>query len=410
MAASGSTNVAAAINTAGARLLAELAGGEAPKGPGLFISPWGVAHAMAMLLNGAEEGGPSYRQISGALFGGGGGGGGASLAALNAELRELSAGVAVPVGEDVTVSDANSVWVRKGLELQQHFKTTLSTWFDAEAAPITDAAAVNGWVSKATRGKIKEIVDDGTLAQMALLLINAVYFKGLWLTQFDKNMTHPLPFHLLDGARQPLAAMMHHAFKPADLRAAGVRVARLDVPVPVGGGGAGDSGGGGGAAVACQLLRLPYRGEGGYAAIAALPLGDLGAAGGALTVAAPGGGTPAPYRGALAAARAAALGGLAGGNASALDWQPPRLAVKLWLPRFEITYSAVLNDALRALGVRAPFVPGDLTRLAAEASGAPARDLAVDAVLHKARAGVVHEPSGMALFAGEVHEPEEWKA
>lgn len=39
-------------------------------------------------------------------------------------------------------------------------------------------------MSDATRGKIKEIVDDNTLQASLCVLINALYFKGLWQSPF----------------------------------------------------------------------------------------------------------------------------------------------------------------------------------------------------------------------------------
>jgi serpin B len=34
----------------------------------------------------------------------------------------------------------------------------------------------------------------------AMVLVNAIYFKGDWLHPFDPNSTHDAPFHLLDGS------------------------------------------------------------------------------------------------------------------------------------------------------------------------------------------------------------------
>ena len=191
--------------------------------------------------------------------------------------------------------------------------------------------------------------------------------------------------------------MMHRQFKGLELM--NVLLAQLSVQVAPGGGG--DDGGDEAAApIPCALLRLPYRG-GNYAAVAAMPTAELSTAAGRLAVALPGsGGAAVPYTSALAACRSAVLGGLANTAAAAasipsaapaaastacINWQPVRTPLKLWLPRFELTYSAQLNDALCALGLAAPFVPGDLTRIAAEPGSEPVTDLAVGSVLHKVR-------------------------
>ena len=154
----------------------------------------------------------------------------------------------------------------------------------------------------------------------------------------------------------------------------------------------------------------------------------------------------AEYGAALAACRTAIIGTLSS-SPSPLQWLPPGSpgvhAIRLSLPRFELETSASLAPALRALGLSAPFAGGDLTRMVAGAEG-----LGVSEVLHKVyvkvdEAGteaaaatavvmvrsamvrpppelvarfdrpfvfaVVHEPSGTALFAGEVWGgPEAW--
>ena len=41
-------------------------------------------------------------------------------------------------------------------------------------------------MSDATRGKITSIVDDDALRQATCVLINALYFKGVWEMPFKK--------------------------------------------------------------------------------------------------------------------------------------------------------------------------------------------------------------------------------
>lgn len=64
----------------------------------MVISPYGISQALAMLLSGVEPGGASYRQLCAAVFdrqaGGATAAGGEpaqALAALTAQLRQLSA-------------------------------------------------------------------------------------------------------------------------------------------------------------------------------------------------------------------------------------------------------------------------------------------------------------------------------
>lgn len=50
--------------------------------------------------------------------------------------------------------------------LQAQFAAALKAAFAAEAQPLASAAVVNSWVAEATRGKIKDIIDEG-MAQQA---------------------------------------------------------------------------------------------------------------------------------------------------------------------------------------------------------------------------------------------------
>ena len=62
---------------------------------------------------------------------------------------------------------------------------------------------------ESTNDKIEEIVDAPLDANLVAVLINAIYFKGSWTNEFDKNETEDRPFHLEDGTVKnvPLMAM-----------------------------------------------------------------------------------------------------------------------------------------------------------------------------------------------------------
>ncbi|XP_026549370.1 LOW QUALITY PROTEIN: serpin B3-like, partial [Notechis scutatus] len=54
---------------------------------------------------------------------------------------------------------------------------------------------INSWVESQTNGKIKDLLPVGLLGKStALVLVNAIYFKGKWRTQFDSKDTHEADF------------------------------------------------------------------------------------------------------------------------------------------------------------------------------------------------------------------------
>jgi serpin B len=76
---------------------------------------------------------------------------------------------------------------------------------------------INKWISESTRGKIERGVNpsdftsrsrSGTIDEPALVLVNAVYFRSDWGSQFDKASTRKRTFHI-DTAATVETKMMH---------------------------------------------------------------------------------------------------------------------------------------------------------------------------------------------------------
>ncbi|NXO58941.1 SPB6 protein, partial [Aramus guarauna] len=56
---------------------------------------------------------------------------------------------------------------------------------------------INDWVEERTEGKIQNMLAEGILnSQTRLVLVNAIYFKGNWEKQFNKERTAEVPFHI----------------------------------------------------------------------------------------------------------------------------------------------------------------------------------------------------------------------
>ncbi|NWR66692.1 SPB9 protein, partial [Bucorvus abyssinicus] len=56
---------------------------------------------------------------------------------------------------------------------------------------------INAWVEERTEGKIQNLLAEGLLdSQTSLVLVNAIYFKGNWEKQFNKEKTREMPFQI----------------------------------------------------------------------------------------------------------------------------------------------------------------------------------------------------------------------
>jgi serine protease inhibitor len=106
---------------------------------------------------------------------------------------------------------ANSIWYRQGLQVEQDFIDVNQRYFDAEVRSVDFNSAdatwtINTWVADKTNGNIDKIIDDIPV-DVVLYLINAIYFKGTWTSQFDPDDTYDGRFTREDGSEVPCMLM-----------------------------------------------------------------------------------------------------------------------------------------------------------------------------------------------------------
>ncbi len=164
----------------------------------VFISPPSVAVALAMTYNGAD--GETQQAMARALNIEG-----FELAKLNSSYADLLALLQNP-DSSIELSIANSLWARKGLPFRDDFLERNRESYAARIEELdfasSDAArTINDWVNDKTRGTISKIVDDPIDPELIMFLINAIYFKGTWTTEFADSLTDERTFTLADGSR-----------------------------------------------------------------------------------------------------------------------------------------------------------------------------------------------------------------
>ncbi len=275
----------------------------------IFMSPLSISIALAMAYNGAA--GETQRAMA------------ETLDLTGVPLEEANA-VYAHLLENLTTSDpdvelnvANSIWAREGREFYPDFIQRVSEAYQAEVDtldfvgnPQASLDTINGWVDTNTKGRIPVILDHID-PNTAMLLLNAIYFKGAWQGKFNPARTQNKPFYLLDGSEK-LVPMMNRAVYPV------VR-------------GSGFSG-----------TRLPY-GQGRISMYIFVPhdrsgIHDL------LEIM-------------TASLFESYVEELIEQDKSAGSTMSP-LGMELWLPRFKFEYEIELEDALTAMGMGAAFDPG----------------------------------------------------
>ena len=283
----------------------------------LFLSPLSASMALGMTMNGAR--GATLDEMREVL-----GFGELELQAINESYRGLMA-LLLDLDPAVDMRIANSIWYARGFPFDQPFLDTADDYFSAEVREIdmveADRAAINGWVSDATEGKITEIVDE-IRQDHVMFLINALYFKGDWRQQFEPSRTADAAFQLAGGGTVP-AKMMK-----------------------------GELGFGHRHRQGYQVIDLPY-GNGAFSMTILLPDEPAG------------------------------IDGLVE-SLDAAEWQAattdiPERELELWLPRFRIEYEQELNETLIGLGMRSAFFAADFTGM----SSSRGSDLVIDKVKQK---------------------------
>jgi serpin B len=192
----------------------------------LCFSPFSIRTALAMPLAGAR--GETAAQI------------GQTLCVPRAD-GTLHADVAATVqqlqerGRDSALSVSNSLWGQQGAVLQPGFLDVIARHYrgavhlvDFRGAPDAARAAINRWVEEGTQGQIRGLIPPGAPDVLTrLLVVNAVYFKGAWASEFMPSATREEPFHLDTGGKVPVP-LMHQRTRAGYLRARGFEV--LDLP------------------------------------------------------------------------------------------------------------------------------------------------------------------------------------
>ncbi|KAJ8751787.1 hypothetical protein K2173_025973 [Erythroxylum novogranatense] len=106
------------------------------------------------------------------------------------------------------VSFVNGAWIRHGLHFKPSFKELVSGIYHATVQEVDFVInkgnnvvnEVNSWAESASNGLIKDLLPQGSLeSDTALVLANALYFKGAWDRRFDESKTQHKEFYLLDG-------------------------------------------------------------------------------------------------------------------------------------------------------------------------------------------------------------------
>ena len=310
-------------------------------GQNVFFSPISISIALAMTYLGAREN--TEAEMKQAL----------RLAEMdgNADkahdaFAELNTILQTGSASSYTLRTANRLFARKSYTFLEDFIKSTRKYYQAESQTLDFAGdadgsrkVINAWVEEQTANKIQELIPTGVIdGNTAMVIVNAIYFKGDWLEKFQPEATETEKFKLNEQEEVDVRMMHMYGEKYRYNRSE-----ELD----------------------CHVVELPYVGKH-LSMLIVLPNKPAGI-------------TELEDK-------------LSPEEFNKLTTQMAKVEVNLSVPRFKLEDQFKLNDALSALGMNDLF-----RQVKADLSGMDGtKKLFVSAVVHKSFIEVNEEGSEAA--------------
>ena len=161
----------------------------------IMISPLSISVAFAMAYNGADKDSKAEMEKAMKING-------LTTEQINNSYKMLINALQ-SLDKNVVFEIANAIFYADGFSVKPDFLNINKTVYDAEVEMLnfnSQAAVdkINDWVSEKTNDKITKIIENlSPLDRMVLL--NAIYFNGIWTNKFDEKGTHNLSFTKTNG-------------------------------------------------------------------------------------------------------------------------------------------------------------------------------------------------------------------
>jgi len=166
----------------------------------LFFSPYSICAVFAMVYGGAR--GNTATQMERTFH----------FPLSGTELHEYGSRLSRAIeasGQtgNLRLNIANGLWPQDGYPFFAEYLDLTDRYYKAKISPLdyrkdSEGArkTINGWVEEKTEQKIINLLKPGMINPLTrMVLVNAIYFKGDWLSKFDKSTTQEAQFFLLSG-------------------------------------------------------------------------------------------------------------------------------------------------------------------------------------------------------------------
>ncbi len=171
----------------------------------VFFSPYSVFVALAMAYEGAR--GETAEQMKNVLG-----------FEQNDEVSLCSFGRIynlLNIDAEYNLNTANALWTEKDYPFLEEYLSFIDNYYMGKATdvdftnPKNAADIINKWVEENTGGKIEDMLSSDDISPgTVLILSNAIYFKGSWLTQFNVEDTKDRDFEMTPNNKIQVPTMV----------------------------------------------------------------------------------------------------------------------------------------------------------------------------------------------------------
>lgn len=176
----------------------------------VFFSPYSLSTAMAMLYAAAE--GETKAQIQKTFYY-------PAQAILNPNSATLYNDFNKP-NPDYKLATVNDLWMQQGLTPTKSYVDTVQRYYSGQVtaldfggSPDPARQTINKKIAEKTKRLIPELLPKGSIkSDTAVVLTNAVYFKGDWTMPFTAERTSAQPFYNAIGRASTVQMMQQQSY------------------------------------------------------------------------------------------------------------------------------------------------------------------------------------------------------
>lgn len=112
------------------------------------------------------------------------------------------------------LNTANKVYIQQGNQINAEFNAIATNDFYSSSETLNfenavdSANTINNWVAEETHNLIENLISPDALSPTTkMVLVNCIYFNGLWDTPFESYETYPQQFYVSKSASNQIDFM-----------------------------------------------------------------------------------------------------------------------------------------------------------------------------------------------------------